>query len=300
MSTLYDFSNWARTNLSLALDAISLFRCGLKSRSSLAAENPFLRKQLALYLERKVKSRRADDGTRRTMVLLSILFDWRRALLIVKPETLIVWHRKAFRLYWRWKSRPRGRPRLPANLRNLIVEMAANNPTWGEERITDELLIKLGICVSPRTVGHYMPKLPGPGYRSSQRWMTFVRNHAQAILTCDFFVVFTANFRLLYVFVIMEVGTRRIAHINVTGHPTSDWTLQQFREVITGEQAQRFLIHDRDCIYSVELDAGLKSMDLKILKTLFRAPQANAAAGQAPRGTGSQGGGNRSAVPGAW
>jgi putative transposase len=110
----------------------------------------------------------------------------------------------------------------------------------------------------------------------SQRQMTFVRNHAQAILACDFFVVVTANFRLLYVFVIMEVGTRRIAHFNVTAHPTADWTLQQFREAITGEQPYRFMIHDRDSIYAAGLDAALASMGVRVLKTPFHAPQANA------------------------
>ena len=106
--------------------------------------------------------------------------------------------------------------------------------------------------------------------------MTFVRNHAQGILACDFFVTVTAGFRVLYVLVIMEVGTRRIAHFNVTAHPTADWALQQFREVITGEEPYRFLIHDRDSIYSSEFDSALKAMGLKILKTPFRAPQANA------------------------
>jgi len=100
-----------------------------------AAENLFLRKELALYLERQVKPRRADDETRLTLVALSRLIDWRRLLTVVKPETLIRWHRKGFRVFWWWKSRPRGRPRVPADLRQLIAEMAAANRTWGEERI---------------------------------------------------------------------------------------------------------------------------------------------------------------------
>jgi len=162
-------------------------------------------------------------------------------------------------------------------LQKLIVEMANENPTWGEERITAELLLKLGIRISPRTVRRYMPEdtscRRGP---SSQRWVTFVRNHAQGLLARDFFVGVTASFRVLYVFVIMEVRTRRIAHCNVTTHPTADWTLQQFRETITGEKPYRFLIHDRDNIYSCELDSALKSMGLSILKTPFHAPQANA------------------------
>jgi len=106
--------------------------------------------------------------------------------------------------------------------------------------------------------------------------MTFVRNRAQGILTCDFFVAATASFRLLYVFVVMEVGTRRIAHFNVTAHPSAEWTLQQLREVVTGEESYRFLIHDRDSIYSSEFDSALKAMGLSVLKTPFRAPQANA------------------------
>jgi len=105
---------------------------------------------------------------------------------------------------------------------------------------------------------------------------TFVRNHAQAIVACDFFIVVTASFRVLYVFVLLEVGTRRIAHFNVTAHPTASWTKQQFREVMMDEQSYRFVLHDRDRIYSSELDSTLKAMDLKVLKTPFQAPQANA------------------------
>lgn len=127
--------------------------------------------------------------------------------------------------------------RVPIELRRLIAKMAKENPNWGEERLAAELLLKLGIRVSPRSVRRYMPDGDGPRrYPSSQRWVTFVRNHAQAILACDFFTTLTAGFRVVYVFVIMEVGTRRIAHFNVTAHPTAEWTLQQFREVITGEK----------------------------------------------------------------
>jgi len=113
-----------------------------KSRAQLAAENLFLRKQLALYLERQVRPRRPDDVTRITLVVLSRLLDWRRLLTIVKPDTLIGWHRQGFRLLWRWKSRPVGRPRIPVRLQRLITDMAPANPTWGEERIAAELLRK--------------------------------------------------------------------------------------------------------------------------------------------------------------
>ena len=277
MPKLNSLSNLVLTTLDLLLDALRFIKLILRPRSALVAENLFLRKQLALCLERQVKPRRAKVPTRLTLVLLSRLFAWREALTIVKPDTLIRWHRQGFRLFWRWKSKPRGRPRVPVELQKLIVEMANENPTWGEERIAAELLLKLGIRISPRTVRRYMPPDHGrQGGPSSQRWMTLVRNHAQGILACDFFVTVTAGFRVLYVLVILEVGTRRIAHFNVTAHPTADWTLQQFREVITGGEPYRFLIHDRDGIYSSELDSALKSMGLGILKTPFQAPQANA------------------------
>jgi len=265
------------TTFDLLLDALSFIRLSLQQRCTLAAENLFLRKQLALYLERQVEPRRPRAAAKLTLVLLSKLFPWRQALTIVKPETFVRWHRQGFRLFWKWKSRPRGRPRIPAELQKLIVEMANDNPAWGEERIAAELLLKVGIRISPRTVRRYMPKDPGPRRGpSSQRWMTFVRNHAQGILACDFFVTVTASFRVLYVFVVMEVGTRRIAHVNVTAHPTADWTLQQFREVLTGEKPHRFLVHDRDSIYSSTFDSAVEAMGLSILKTPFRAPQANA------------------------
>ena len=277
MPNLDCLSNLLLTILDLWLDTLRFIRVSLRPQWAIAAENLFLRKQLALYRERKVEPRRAKSATKLTLVLLSRLFLWREALIVVKPDTFIRWHRKGFRLFWKWKSKVGGRPRIPAELQKLIAEMAGDNPTWGEERIAAELLLKLGIGVSPRTVRRYMPAVPGPARGpSSQRWMSFVRNHAQSILACDFFVTVTVSFRVLYIFVIMEVGRRRIAHFNITAHPTADWTIQQLREVITGEQAYRFLIHDRDRIYSSELDAAVKSMGLGILKTPFRAPQANA------------------------
>jgi Reverse transcriptase (RNA-dependent DNA polymerase) len=130
-------------------DVLSFLSFGFRSRSQLAAENLFLRKQLALYTERGVRARRADDATRITLVVLAYLIDWRAALTIVTPETLIRWHRKGFRLFWRWKSKARGRPRLPVDVRDMIAAMACANATWGEERIATELRLKLGIRVSP-------------------------------------------------------------------------------------------------------------------------------------------------------
>src|SRR5271169_5125871 len=121
------------------------------------------------------------------MVALSQFFDWRDALVIVKPETLLRWHRTAFRMFWQWKSRNGGRPPLPRDLRALVREMARDNPTWGEERIADELLLNLDIHVSPRTVRKYLVANRPHGGVSGQRWATFVRNHATTIVACDFF-----------------------------------------------------------------------------------------------------------------
>jgi len=166
----------------LLVDASHILRLALRSRAVLAAENLFLRKQLALYKERHVTPKRATNGTHLALVWLARWFDWRQALCVVQPETFLRWHRAGFRLFWRWKSR-RGRPRIPTELQALIRQMARDNPTWGQERIANELRLKLGLQISPRTVRKYMPTYlgRGPGPRvPSQRWATFVRNHAQA------------------------------------------------------------------------------------------------------------------------
>jgi putative transposase len=209
--------------LVLILDILRFLFLTFRSGMELRAENLFLRKQLAFYAERKIRARRVNDGARIVLAFLSKFFAWKDALVIVKPETLIRWHRKGFRLFWRWKSKRRGRPRLPIEIQKLILQMAEQNVSWVEERIAAELLLKIGIRVSPRTVGRYMPHRPRTRDRlDSERWMTFVKNHAKALLACDFFVTVTAKFRILYVFVVMEIGSRRIVHFDVTGHPTSE------------------------------------------------------------------------------
>jgi transposase InsO family protein len=153
--------------------------------------------------------------------------------------------------------------------------MASDNPVWGEERIANELLVKLGIRVSPRRVRKYMPKRPDGQPRGDQRWSTFLKNHAKAIVACDFFVAVTATFRLLYVLVVIEHGRRRLAHVGVTRHPTADWTLQRLREVVGNEGAHRYLIHDRDSIFVRHLDNSIQALGLKVLRTPFRSSKAN-------------------------
>ena len=200
-------------------------------------------------------------------------------IVVVQPATVIRWHRRGFKLFWRWKCSRRGRPPLPGDLRALIAEMARDNSTWGEERIADELLLKLGLSVSSRTVRKYWPKELGPRTRGGthdQRWLTFVRNHAEAIVACDFLTVVTATFRVLYVFVVMEVGSRRIVYYNVTTNPTAAWTTQQLREAIPCDHRYRFLVHDRDSIFSKSLDETIRHLGLRVLKSPVRAPKANA------------------------
>jgi putative transposase len=277
-SVSYSFGSFLRLAGDLTLDGFHFLKAAICSRSAVSAEILFLRKQLAFYQEHQIRPRRLTDSARFSLVFWSRLFDWKEALVIVKPETLIGWHRKGFKLFWKWKCRI-GRPRLPGNVRQLIVRMVRENPTWGEERVAAELSVKLRILVSPRTVRAYWPSQSSPqGMRrtSSQHWKTFVRNHATSIVACDFLVAITARFRVLYVFAMMEVGSRQILHYNVTAHPTADWTLQQFREAFASDHNYRFLVHDRDAIFSSEVDEELKSFGLKVLRTPVQAPKANA------------------------
>lgn len=180
----------------LLADVLRFAIVALRPTRVVAAENLFLRRQLAMYVERGVKPRRPDVAIRVSLALLSRLFDWRTSLVVVRPETLSRWHRAGFRLLWRLKSHP-GRPAIPVELRQLIRRMAAENPLWGEERIANELLLKLGLRVSPRTVRKYLLKRPPSRPRGDQRWSTFLRNHARAILACDFFVAVTVRYGIV-------------------------------------------------------------------------------------------------------
>src|SRR6266852_1294521 len=277
-SVPYALGSSVRLAGDLTLDGLRFLGAIIRSRSAGSAEILFLRKQLAFYQEHQIRPRRLSDSARYSLVFWSRLFAWKEALVIVKPETLIGWHRKGFKLFWKWKCRV-GRPRLPGNIRQLIVRMVLENPTWGEERVAAELSVKLLILVSPRTVRSYWPSPSTPqGARrtSSQHWRTFVHNHAESLVACDFLVAVTARFRVLCGFVVMEVGSRQILYYNVTAHPTAGWTLQQFREAFPGDHDYRFLIHDRDSIFSTEVDDELKSFGLKVLRTPVQAPKANA------------------------
>lgn len=251
--------------------AMLLFR----SAEALRAENLFLRRQLALYIERGVRPHRVDAATRVSLAVLARLFDWRGALVVVQPATIIRWHRAGWRLLWRMKSRA-GRPPIPQELRELIRRMARENALWGEERIANELLLKLGVRISPRTVRRYLPKRPPGRPRGDLRWSTFLKSHATGILACDFFVAVTATFRMLYVFVVIEHGTRRLAHVNVTTQPSAAWTLQQLREVIADADDYKYLIHDRDSIFARHLDDSIRALGVEVLRSPLSSPKANA------------------------
>ncbi len=160
-------------------------------------------------------------------------------------------------------------------MRALIREIALDNPGWGEERIANVFLLKLGIQISARTVRKYMPKRSRGQPRGDQRWSTFVHNHAKAIVACDFLTVVTATFKMLYVLVIIELGTRKLLHINVTDHPTADWTRQQLRETIPSDHTYKYLIHDRDRIFSTDLDKSIRKLGVRVLKTSYKSPLAN-------------------------
>ena len=258
----------------LALDILRLGLSFLRSSKAIRAENLVLRRQLAKYVERGVKPRKVDAQTGVSLALFTRLFDWRDAVVLVRPGSIIRWHRLGWRLFWRGKCRA-GRPPIPLELRALIRRMAHDNPLWGEERIASELLVKLGIRVSPRTVRKYMPKLPAGQPRGDQRWATFLKNHAEAILASDFFIAVTATFRMLYVFVVIEHGSRRLKRVAVTAHPSADWTLQQLREVVGEENTHRYLLHDRDSIFAKRLDESIKALGLRVLKSPPRSPKVN-------------------------
>ena len=218
------------------------------SRRELLASNLVLRQQLTVF--KRTHPRPAlRDGDRLFWSFLSRVWkDWRAALIIVKPDTVIRWQKKRFRDYWRRKSRPGpGRPPIEQQHIEFIRRISGDHPDYGEDKIALELELKFGIKHSEATIRKYMVKAQGPR-RPSQGWSTFLKNQADAIWTCDFCVQYTIRFTGLYIFVVMELGSRRIVHINVTAHPNQAWVRQQIRDA-TFEDQPKFLIHDNDGIF---------------------------------------------------
>jgi transposase InsO family protein len=250
-----------------------IIRLLLANRSALIAENLALRQQLAV-VSRTAKRPRLRQRDRIFWVWISKLWrGWRSALVVVKPDTVVRWHRHGFRLYWRWKSKNRGRPSIDPVIRSLIRRMSQENPLWGAPRIGAELAL-LGHDVAESTVSKYMVRRrPGP---PSQTWRSFLKTHMHCTAACDFFVVPTVTFRLLYCFVILAHGRRRVVHFNVTNHPTAKWTEQQIVEAFPADGSEpRYLLRDRDGIYGSYFQQRVSNMGIRQILISPRSPWQN-------------------------
>jgi putative transposase len=245
-----------------------------RSRLELMLENALLRQQL-IVLKRQVKRPKLTWRDRTLFVLLaSKLRTWKNALVIVQPDTVLRWHRELFRWVWKRRSRPkgkRGRPPLTGEFVALIKRLAKENLRWGAERIRGEL-IKLGIKVSKSAIQKYIQQVRGPN--SSQNWATFLRNHASQIWACDFLQTYDIFFRTIFVFVIIELGSRRVVHFGVTRNPTDKWAAQQLREATPSGEGPRYLIRDNDKKYGDSFEQV--AAGIEVLKMPYKAPKANA------------------------
>src|SRR6202795_5108009 len=247
--------------IALICFVLAVLASPFKSNIRLEAENAVLRHQL-IVLRRKLKGRaRLTNNDRWFFVQLyrwfpSIL----PVLMIIRPETLVGWHRAGFRRYWRWKScRRGGRPQIETELRALIRQMSTENLLWGAPRIHGELL-KLGFSVAQSSVAKYMVKRRGP---PSQEWRTFLRNHAPDIAAMDLFMVPTIGFKLLYGFVIVRIDRRDLVWINVTTNPTAEWIARQITEAFPWDGAPGYTIRDRDRIYGAVVTRRLRAMGIR-------------------------------------
>jgi transposase InsO family protein len=247
-----------------------------RSRSDLILENLALGQQIAV-LPRTTRRPRFAPADR--MVWIPLRRSWSRwndALFIVKPETVVAWHRRAFRRYWTSISRGPGRPSIDREVRELIVRMTSENPSWGAPRIHGELL-KLGFEVSERTVSRCLPH-DRPGTGSVREWVTFLQNHREGVAAMDFFTVPTATFRILTVWFVIHHGRRRILHCNVTEHPTARWVIQQLRESFPYDTAPAYLVFDRDSIFATNVISTVRSLGIEPKRITYRSPWQNGVA----------------------
>jgi putative transposase len=254
---------------------IRLFRC----RVDLAVENLALRQQLAVLKRRHPRPRLALVDKLFWVVARRFWSEWKQALIVLTPETVVRWHRAGFRFYWRLISRvgkSAGRRRLAKEVRDLIFRMVAENPTWGAPRIHGELLM-LGFDVSERTISRWMKRAPADPERA-KRWRAFLRNHRESIAAMDFFTVPTITFGVLYCFFVINHDRRRILHFNVTKHPMSLWVVQQLRKAFPFGSAPRFLIFDRDAKYGLEVPVAVRSLKMSPVRTSFESPWQNGVA----------------------
>ena len=252
---------------------VSALRDTIRGRATLRLELIALRHQLAT-MKRTAPRPSFKPPDRSLWVLLSrFLPTWREALVIVKPETVIAWHRKGFRLVLTWKSRrgKGGRPPVSLEVRELIRRLSSENSLWGAPRIHGEHL-RLGFTVSEATVSKSMTRRPKP---PSQTWLTFLRNHADCLASIDFLVLPMATFRLLYVFIVLRHERRQTVHFGVTPHPTAEWVAQQITEAFPWETAPHYIIRDRDSAYSTMVSARIRVIGIKEVVTAPRSPWQN-------------------------
>jgi len=259
-----------RTTTAVAGSAIDLIR----TRRQLLMENALLRRQL-IVMQRQLPKPRVSWRDRALFVVLArFTVTWKSALRIVQPATILRWHRDLFRQVWRRRAEPKGRKALSTDTVELIREMAIKNQLWGAERIRGELL-KLGMRVSKRTIQKYIRSVRRSP-RKGQRWSTFLRNHMAETWACDFIQAFDAMFRPIFALVFIELSSRRVLQVGVTRKPSAAWTAQQLRNLTPGGVGPRFLIRDRDDKFGQEFDRVAEGGGMEILKTPFRAPNANA------------------------
>jgi transposase InsO family protein len=256
------------------LSLIAAVRVFFRNRSDTALEVLALRQQLAV-LKRKRPRPPLNSFDRLFWTTLHRIWSrWTDVLVLVKPETVVGWHRQGFRLYWRWRSRPRGgRPKITDEIRGLIRRLAEENPDWGAPKIHGELQ-KLGFVVSERSVARYLRRIRRRG-DPGQRWLSFLQNHREVIAAFDFFTVPTVTFKLLYCFFVIEHGRRRILHFNITPHPTAEWVVQQLREAFPECAPYRYVILDRDATFDADVITLLKATGLEPKRTSVRAPWQN-------------------------
>lgn len=250
----------------------------VRRRKSLLLENLVLRQQLSVLKRSSARPKLTRFDRCFWIAVSRIWSDWKTALVVVKPETVVEWHRRGFRIYWRLKSKVAkvGRKPVSAELKQLVFRMANENPTWGAPRIHGELLM-LGFNVSEQTISRWMrrhTRKPDP----ARRWLAFLRNHRELIAAMDFFTVPTITFHVLYVFFVISHDRRRILHCNVTAHPTSLWIMQQLREAFPYEAKVKYLICDRDAKYGFEVPASIRGMGIEPLRTSWRSPWQNGVA----------------------
>jgi transposase InsO family protein len=248
----------------------------LRTPDELRAENAFLRHQL-MVAARRSKKPQFRTWDRFLLVALARMFSrWRAALVLVKPDTLLRWHRDGFRLPWKWRSRKKSPAPscVPSGVVDLIRRMATENRLWGAERIRGELL-KLGIAVSKRTIQRYLSKVrstPPDG----QRWSSFLRQQAAGIWACDFVEVHDLWFRCHYVFVVIHLETRQLLHAASTSAPTAAWTVQQLRDLTPFGVGPKLLLRDNDGKFTAAFDTIALDTGIRVIRTPVLAPKANA------------------------